>query len=421
MSSPSERLAVGQLGALLLDAGVSVTDTRTMLVDSIPQTLRDELSIAVLPANVFIGETATANASIVESPKEDLSLLQAARTHRLMQRLAAGTNTLQEAAAQIASIRAERPRHPDLRWVLGNALISAGLATLFRCPWWAIVLALVVGILVGGVMTWVRRLPGSVAILPFLAAFVSTLLVGGAAQALALGDVPLFAICAPVALLVPGALITNSLLELTSVDTVTGTSRLIYGTIMLGFMAAGIAAGVAITGVQINAASASRIGETLSLSTAATGWQGFPPTWFAWLGVVVLAIGVGVAFGADHVLIMVTIVMMVVTYGMLVGLGVLVGDVAAAGITACILFIAARLLERTTRIAPAVAFFQPAFLLLVPGTVGLVALTSLEGDALVAALGTFVSLCIGTKLGAIVFDVGRSRRRGRDTLSPTAS
>ncbi|MGO3147542.1 MAG: threonine/serine exporter family protein, partial [Leucobacter sp.] len=314
-----DKRAVGELGALLLDAGMSVTDTRVTLVDSLPVSLRDEISISVLPANVFVGDVATADASIVESPKEDLSLAQSAQAHRLMTLLAAQEIELQEAASHIDAIRAQRPRRPDLRWVVGNALTAAGLATLFRCPWWAILLSLIVGVFVGLVTTWVRRIPGSVAILPFLAAFTSTLLVGAATFWLDVGQVPLFAVCAPIALLVPGALITNSLLELTSVDTVTGTSRLIYGTIILGFMASGIAAGVAITGLQINGASASRIGETIALTSLGTGWYELPATWFAWVGVVALGVGIGVAFGADRLLIAVTVFMMVITYALLVG------------------------------------------------------------------------------------------------------
>jgi hypothetical protein len=54
---------------------------------------------------------------------------------------------------------------------------------------------------------------------------------------------------------------------------------------------------------------------------------------------------------------------------------------------------------------PAAVLFLPAFLLLVPGTVGLVALATLEGAAIGDALRTFASLCIGTHAGALLADL----------------
>ncbi|GGR27306.1 hypothetical protein ACFOE1_06395 [Agromyces mediolanus] len=51
-----------------------------------------------------------------------------------------------------------------------------------------------------------------------------------------------------------------------------------------------------------------------------------------------------------------------------------------------------------------------AFLLLVPGTVGLVSLTTFDPAAVVAALLTFVSLCTGTKIGDAVSELVVHRR-----------
>ena len=51
---------------------------------------------------------------------------------------------------------------------------------------------------------------------------------------------------------------------------------------------------------------------------------------------------------------------------------------------------------------PATVSFFPAFLLLVPGTVGLVAVATFDPEALATPLATFVSLCIGTKIGGLL-------------------
>ena len=46
------------------------------------------------------------------------------------------------ANARIEEIRAEMAGHPMARWAFGSVLSAGGLAVLFRCPWWAILLSL---------------------------------------------------------------------------------------------------------------------------------------------------------------------------------------------------------------------------------------------------------------------------------------
>ena len=78
-----------------------------------------------------------------------------------------------------------------------------------------------------------------------------------------------------------------------------------------------------------------------------------------------------------------------------------------------VLFIASRLLERMPSGIPSAVSFQPAFLLLVPGTIGLVALTSQNPESLSSTPLAFVSLCIGTKVGAAISEVGQQLRARR--------
>ena len=403
----------GDLGALLLDAGTSVTDVRAAL-----EQVRDAASpgsratFSVLPELVIVNEPDVPGAvTMSNAGSEELTFRQAAHASLLTQRLEKGTIALAAVPAQITRIRGIRRHHPALQWIAGSALISAGLAVLFRCPWWAIVVATLVGALVGLITRLMTRVPSAAAIIPFVATFVSTIVVGLSASWLDLGPVPLFAVCAPIAIIVPGALITNSLLELTAADIVTGSARLVYGIIILGFMTAGIIAGGALTGLRVNPDSAALVGEAAQVTTTGVGWEALPPLWLAWIGVVFVAIGIGLAFGAGFRLTLVNIVVMMCTYAVLALATPLVGSIVATGVAAAALFVAARLLEQLTLAVPATVSFQPAFLLLVPGTVGLVALASFDPEALSATPMTFVSLCIGTKVGALFVDVTRAVRR----------
>ena len=125
---------------------------------------------------------------------------------------------------------------------------------------------------------------------------------------------------------------------------------------------------------------------------------------------IVLAVGIGLAFGSGFRLTLVCVVVMAGTYAVLALFSPWVGSIVAMGVTGAVLFVAARVLERLTIAIPATVSFQPAFLLLVPGTIGLVSLASFDAQALVSAPMMFLSLCIGTKVGALLADLARITR-----------
>lgn len=410
MSASSARL-LGELGAALLDAGVSVTDVATSLNRSAARHHVESLSFSVFSELVMVTEQRSGATIVVPTHKSEFTFAQAASVNRLARRVEAGRFALTDIVARVATIRQATRTLPGLKWAMGSALLALGLAVLFRCPWWAVILAFVAGGLGGAASRILTRVGGAAAISPFVTAFLSTLVVGVTAAALGTGPVPLFAVCAPVAILVPGALITNALLELTATDIITGSARLVYGLIVLGFMAAGIAAGSVLTGLVVDPDSVALVGKVAEAAALGPGWQELPPLWFSWVGVVILALGIGLAFGSGRALNLVNLVVMTGAYAVLTALTPLLGSITATGVTAAALFVAARLIERLTIAVPATVSFQPAFLLLVPGTVGLVALATFEPGAIVAALLTFASLCIGTKVGDVISELVVQRRR----------
>ncbi|WIB11990.1 threonine/serine exporter family protein [Curtobacterium sp. MCPF17_052] len=184
-------MLLGTLGTLLLDAGSSVTDVRSALEKTRDAAgVGDGLAIGVLPALVIVSETATGAATIVNAEGIELSFRQSARANRLVLGLERGAIALAEIPARVRSIRqGTRPPAP-LPWVLGNALTSAGLAVVFRVPWWAVLVALVVGALVGVIGLLLRRFREAVAVVPFLAAFCSTAVVGLVAASTGFDHVP---------------------------------------------------------------------------------------------------------------------------------------------------------------------------------------------------------------------------------------
>ncbi|MFT4293836.1 MAG: threonine/serine exporter family protein [Micropruina sp.] len=400
-------LVLGRLGALLLDAGMSVTDVRDTLDDIRVAELPQDISIGVLPDLVIVTRRTTGAAMLLPRTEADLSFRQSGRAGRLVRELRTRMISLAQADARIEEIRGEVAGHPVARWAFGSVLSAGGLAVLFRCPWWAILLSFAIGGLVGLLIVLLQRVRGATALAPFLASLLSTALLGLIATRLDLGVVPLLAVCAPIAVLVPGALITNGLLELTATDILTGSARLVYGLVVLAFMAAGISAGAFLTGLHLDAGSSALVGDVPGLVTDATGWGALPPLWLSWVGIVVLGIGVGLAFAAGSALTGLIVAAMALTYTLLVLLTPPLGGIVATGATSCVVLLLARILEKRTIAVPTMVSFLPAFLLLVPGSVALVALAAADVRALSAAMATFASLCIGTKLGSVLGDLLR--------------
>ena len=233
------------------------------------------LSYSVFPDLVIVSNARSGTGTVVLPRVAELTFRQAARAHLLTQKLESGDVLLGDIPEHIAWIR-EMPRsHASLYWTLGSALVGGGLAVLFRCPWWAILSSIVVGASVGLVTTHLNRRSATASIVPFVSAFASTTVVGVLAELFGFGHVPLYAVCAPVAILVPGALITNALLELTAQDVVTGSARLSFGLIQLGFMIAGIAAGASITGLALDPGSAALVGQVARVSATNPGGKRF--------------------------------------------------------------------------------------------------------------------------------------------------
>lgn len=417
-----KRNAFAHLGALLLDAGYAVTDVHMALSKVAEKTGHPEMTFAILPQTVMVSDEPSGAATVVNATGAELPFRTTARVSALVRKLATGKVPVSGFSKHIQTIRDEAVA-PGLWAVsLGSGLLSAGLGMLFRIPWWSVITAAILGVIIGLVIYGAGRVRGAGTIITFVIAFCSTFAVGLLASTLDLGPIPLFAVCAPLAVLVPGATITNGLLELSSTDMVTGSSRLMYGVLVLGFMTTGIGAAARVTGLTINSHGATLLGDVhglgalgerrgladfdgLGMLGGLSALERLPPLWVSWIGVVGVAMGISLAFGAGRMLTLLSIPAMMLTYAGITMLSPWIGSIGAAGVVACVFFFLARGLEWRVPRAPAIVTFRPAFLLLVPGVVGLVALTTFDDAALITALGTFLSLSIGTKTGAVLADL----------------
>jgi uncharacterized membrane protein YjjB (DUF3815 family) len=281
--------------------------------------------------------------------------------------------------------------------------MSAGIAVVFRTTWWAVALDFALALAVGAALVYGGRVRGLLTVLPFVAAFAVSAVVYWLAADLRWGTtVTLFVVCAPLVVMIPGATITTGVVELAAGDVVSGGGRFVSGLIMWATLAVGIAAGAAV---------ADRLAAGGSPVAVVTEWAVLP-------AVLVIALGVGMFFDASWSLTAVLAVVLSATYGVVALAQTFSSAPVASGIAAAVMFPVLRVVEVFRPRWPAAVTFRPAFWLLVPGSLGLVAITQATTDGRAGApellgsvVATVVAIAVGVQIGAVLAALVTPRRR----------
>ncbi|MGX5681701.1 threonine/serine exporter family protein [Schumannella luteola] len=400
--APDEEVeAIGRLGVALLDAGYAVTDV-SRVAKAVARSNSAEFTVGALPTGVFVDDGDRTR--VLVSTGTSFTFEQVGVVGKLAAEAERGMPWPQLQAG-LDHLYTMRPRYPLWLSLLGSGLISGGIAVVLGNPWWAVGLDAALGILVGYILTVAGRYPRIAAVLPFFLALAIALLVGLTASLAGIAEVPFYAISAPLVMLIPGAAVTNALIEVSAGDVVSGGGRLVSGLTIWAMLAAGTVAGVGILGGRLD-------------DTAVVLGPGGGPALaavdplFAWPAVALLAIGVGVFLSATIPVTLVITATLLLAYAGTLVLTPLLGAGFAAAVTAAVLLLALRLLERGWPSLPAIVTFRPVFWLLVPGSLGLIAVSSLGSDGsedmIWTTASTVLGLVIGVQVGAVASEAFRS-------------
>ena len=331
----------------------------------------------------------------VEPGDTDLERLSA--LHHLVGRVERRELSASDGSSRIARILARPPRYRAATAVIASGLASAGSAILLGGSAADVLPALSLGTLVGFMARAATRVPTLGRILPAIAALVTTLLARAIGLAGAPVHEPVLVLSAVLALL-PGFTLTVATLELATANMVSGTSRLVGGLSTLVQLGFGVALG-------------HRIAQLLPELAAAP--PASSPEWLVLVahGVVALAFTVllraaprdvpAILFGAA-----------VSVIGARLGrawLGPEIGAFLGATAIALVAHAHARFRDR-----PALLLLTPGMLMLVPGSVGFLSVSSMLDSDVVAALETaFRMILIATALaaGVLVASVAVPPRR----------
>lgn len=353
--------------------------------------------IVAFPTAVFISlfDGHEERVTLAEGPTQNLRLDQIADVYQLG--LAAQREGVSPKAGleQLTAILHKPPRFGAWGVVVGHTILTLGLAMVLTTTLINLVVAALLGALVGGLKLLNRDRPVLAVPLPVIgAAIVSALVYLAVKQGLPV--VPLHALVPPLVSFLPGAMLTLGMVELVYGDMVSGSSRLTTGFVQLVLLAFGLVAGAAVIGVApTNLIEAAEEVDTHAL--------------LPWAGVLVFAIGVFLHFSAPQKSFWWMLLVLLLAFGAQ-RLGMLVFSKEISGFFG--MLIATPLgywIQLRFKGPPAMVTFLPCFWLLVPGSLGLLSVTRMLSDraagvdGLVTALFIFTSLALGTLMGASLY------------------
>lgn len=406
------RMFLATLGAALSAIGETVDAVESRLALIARSYGIADARISVFPTFLLLtlgqGKAATIEPAtrLSATPRLD----QIAAVHQLAETAERGEIEPAAGLARLDEIRRLDNRFGDVAGVLGYVVLTIGIALILHPAGRDVASAAGLGALVGVLRRLGRGRRTLEVLMPFLAA-TCVAAVTALAVKYDITDPGLRAMIAALVVFVPGVALTTAFLELAEGQMVAGSSRLVWGGMQLGLIAFGIVAGISVVGVSAQRA--------FSSSDALLG------SWAPWLGVLVFAAGVTVAYSAPRgAFVSLLIVLYAAWAGQVVG-NELLGGYASGFTGALVMTFVAYLLARRPSTLPVYAVFLPGFWLLVPGSLGLIGLTTVlampesasAGDILTIAV-SIASVALGTLCGVelhswLTAAGGRLRRPGR--------
>lgn len=399
------RQLLAWLGAGLLAGGIPAHEVEEDLRGLATGLGHPQAQIAALPNGLTLclgpGEPAT-----TERVEGGLRLDQLADVSALVAQLRLAPADQRYAVAQqvldrLSTLRADPHRYPRFGLIVGGILAGLGIALLLAPAGPSVLF----GALLAPVTVTFMALAGrgsTVRVLqPMLAAFVVSLAAFGAAQ-LGWIEAPLWTLVGPIAVILPGALIVTGLSELAAGALSAGTARLAHGTTQLLLFAVGVLGAIAVLRVPPEMVESTR--------PAGLGW------WAPLLGVFVVTLAISLMESLSLRWLPWLLATVLATFlAQTAGFALVDSRWAGAFLGGVVASLVAALVEYVRPQVPRIIAFLPSFWLLVPGSLGLVTVTTLEYSPQtgLGAVGEVIAVVLAISLGVLVGSSLARPLRGR--------
>jgi uncharacterized membrane protein YjjP (DUF1212 family) len=398
-------------GEALIDSGFDVNDAQAELRAMARAYGVAEAEIIVLPTAVMVsartgGQLRT---GVVSTGYQRLRLHQIEELVDVVRGAQAGTHDPRQAYDRIQAIRAERPPFSPALQLLGQVLTTVGLAVILGASWFGVAFSAALGALAGVLLLVGRSVPARFEVLINVAtAFAVGITVFLMTRTGVQFDV-VPCLIAPLVTLLPGALLTTSVIELVTGQMISGAGRLAAGAAQLVLLGLGIIAAAALVGVP-------------ALDMRETSGPLGPAG--PWIAVAVFGVGIAISHCARRSSLGWILLVLYVAYGAQVLGGLAFGGVLSAFVGAAVMTPVAAFVARQKTGPPMIVSFTPAFWLLVPGALGLVGVAALlRGDSsgtsiVTSTIETLVAIALGVLVGRALSVLLPDRPRSTASAGP---
>lgn len=385
--------AAEAVGSAMIQAGYSVETVQDVLRDIAHVNGLPESEVLVFPNALLVSARGQGQhqTGAVASGDGQLLFSQIDEVQRTVDGARTGVLDPRSTVERIERIRSMSPPYGRVVRVIGYALLSGALSVLLGASWTGVSLAAGLGLITGAALLVSERLPRrygaliTVGIAFFVALVVFLLLRNG------MGSGILSALLAPLVVLLPGALLTTAVLELSTGQMISGAGRLAAGGMQLVLLGAGIVTAGALVGVP-----------DFDFTEQPDLLGPIAP----WIAVAVFGVAISVHRCAPRRSLPWILLVLYIAYSAQVLGDLALGGVLSAFVGALVVTPVTALVARQPTGPAALVSFTPAFWLLVPGALGLVGVADvLGGDAtaaasLVATLSTMVAIALGVLAGS---------------------
>ena len=358
------RTLLAHLGAALVGAGQPVHEVEDDVAEVSTALGFPDLQIAAAPTGVTLSLFVGSPSTFVANPGS-LRLDQASDVREIRHLLVRGRLDAATAQAKLLALRDQPPRHSTWLANIGWVICATGIALILQPMWSSVAIATIGGIAVVALVRLTQRFTRMAALLPVLAAFVVACLVFVAARQ-GWVEAPLRTLLAPLAVLLPGALLVTAMAELVAGHMVAGTSRLGYGLVQVLLFTLGIAAAAKLFPLDATQLGNVRIDQI--------GWYAAP------LGLVLVTLAIGLLESPPpRLLPWIFVVLLAAFFAQVLGqhLG---GAVGGALLGAMVATLGSHAVELVVPRLARLVVFLPSFWLLVPGSLGVLAATQVAVD-----------------------------------------
>ncbi|RDI66822.1 threonine/serine exporter family protein [Nocardia pseudobrasiliensis] len=385
-----------RLGVALLRSSETTMRVQTVLTELAHRYGYADARIFVLPTGVWVrlaDSDGDVHLDLLDTATSTLRMDQIDEVYRLIATAQRARTAPRKVVARLDRILRTPPPTPVWLAVVGNVVLTVGFGLMLNPSARTLIGYLVLGVVVQLIIMLTEKTTPRLAFaIPFSVAAAVTLLAFGLPGPLS-GGHPTDLLVPGVAALLPGALLTTGAIEISAGSLVSGVARLASGVMVLLQMGFGIILALQLT---------SHIHTDYTISPARLG------TWAPLLGVALIGLGYLWRASAPARAIGWTLLVLYLTYTAKL-LGDLIGrPLVGPFLAGLILIPLTSVIARRFRSAPtAQVMGLPAFWMLVPGSMGVTAVsdlirhqTALGTQVIATALATILAIAVGTLMGS---------------------